>query len=125
MRDPIFINQLIALSKNRFSLNTLDFEQFYKFYQTLLSNFDVTLNDSWYLIGTDGCRLCDVAESIYYQATLTNSLPKLYTLDLADIKEPDPLMDTLGMMIPIILTPSRLLCYPFNVMDIAHLALSP
>lgn len=110
MHDPIFINQIIALSKNRFSLNTLDSEQFYKFYQTLLSNFDVILNDSWYLIGTDGCHLCDIAESIYHQAILINSLPKLYTLDLADIKEPNPLVDILGVMIPIILTPSNLLC---------------
>ena len=122
MNNPIFINQLTDLSKNRFALDTLSNEQFFEFYQTLLSNFNIHAGNNWYLIGTDGCHLCDVTKSIIEQASCLGSLPILHNLDLAEANDTGLLVDTLGIMIPVILTPSHLLCYPFGVMDVVNLA---
>lgn len=121
MNNPIFINQLTDLSKNRFALDTLSNEQFFEFYQTLLSNFKIRAGNNWYLIGTDGCHLCDVTKSIVEQASCLGSLPILHYLDLAEANDASLLVDSLGVMIPVILTPSRLLCYPFGVMDVVNL----
>lgn len=125
MNNHIFIKYLDDLSKNRFALNHLQSSEFYQFYQQVLQQFPTQPNpDDWCLIDTDGCHLCDHAKDIIAQASLQTTLPKLQQLDLADIKDGNsPLIDTFGMMIPILLTPTRLLCYPFGVMDV--LALQP
>lgn len=125
MNNHIFIKYLDDLSKNRFALNHLQSSEFYQFYQQVLQQFPTQPSpDDWCLIGTDGCHLCDHAKDIITQASLQTALPKLQQLDLADIKDSSsPLIDTFGVMIPILLTPTRLLCYPFGVMDV--LALQP
>lgn len=71
----------------------------------------------WYLLGTDGCHLCHQAGQMIEQAfAISPTPPRLLYLDLADGGE--LLIDLLGWHIPLVLTPSRLLGYPFGVMDL-------
>lgn len=119
MNNPIFINQLTDLSKNRFALDTLSNEQFFEFYQTLLSNFNINLGNDWYLIGTDGCHLCDEVYALLSQVGRIRPLPFVHRVDVMNADE--LVIETLGVVIPILVTPTRLLCYPFGVMDIMTL----
>lgn len=119
MNNPIFINQLTDLSKNRFALDTLSNEQFFEFYQTLLSNFKINLGNDWYLIGTDGCHLCDEVYALLSQVGRIRPLPFVHRVDVMNADE--LVIETLGVVIPILVTPARLLCYPFGVMDIMTL----
>lgn len=119
MNNPIFINQLTDLSKNRFALDTLSNEQFFEFYQTLLSIFNINLGNDWYLIGTDGCHLCDEVYALLSQVGRIRPLPFVHRADVMNADE--LVIETLGVVIPILVTPTRLLCYPFGVMDIMTL----
>lgn len=119
MNNPIFINQLTDLSKNRFALDTLSNEQSFEFYQTLLSNFNINLGNDWYLIGTDGCHLCDEVYALLSQVGRIRPLPFVHRVDVMNADE--LVIETLGVVIPILVTPARLLCYPFGVMDIMTL----
>ncbi|STY87403.1 Uncharacterised protein [Moraxella ovis] len=119
MNNPIFINQLTDLSKNRFALDTLSNEQFFEFYQTLLSNFNINLGNDWYLIGTDGCHLCDEVYALLGQIGRIRPLPFVHRVDVMNADE--LVIETLGVVIPILVTPARLLCYPFGAMDIMTL----
>lgn len=114
MNNPIFINQLHALSANRFALNDLSYDEYQGFLGTLLSYFNQTNLHRHYLIGTDGCHLCDDVQILACRVGLD-----LTVLELSDAD--DVLIDTLGVMIPILVTPNALLCYPFGVMDLLNL----
>ena len=72
----------------------------------------------WWLLGTSGCHLCDIAEQIIaqFQAVQPISYQKV---DIADFDE--TLMMTFATTIPVILTPSKRLNYPFSVMDLQQL----
>lgn len=116
---------LANIISDRHAINRLTPEQYRPLYQAILANFTLTTppntaSKTWYLIGTDGCHLCQHAQDIIKQAfAITPNAPTLIVLDLADGSE--TLLDILGWHIPIILTPTRLLCYPFGVMDIVAL----
>ena len=72
----------------------------------------------WWLLGTSGCHLCDIAEQIItqFQAVQPISYQKV---DIADFDE--TLMMAFATTIPVILTPSKRLNYPFSVMDLQQL----
>ncbi|MFA9486695.1 hypothetical protein LU276_06115 [Moraxella haemolytica] len=123
MNNDNFIKQLNHLAHNRFALNSVNINEYQQFRQQLLALFDITNVDAtWYLLGTDGCHLCDDTHRLYHYANQVRALPTLQVLDLANITNPNhKAFEVLGMMIPILMTPTRLLCYPFGVMDIASL----
>ena len=74
--------------------------------------------DKWWLLGTSGCHLCDIAEQIMYQFQAVQ--PVTYeNIDIADFDE--SLMMEFATSIPVILTPTKRLNYPFSVMDLQGL----
>ncbi len=78
-------------------------------------------SDKWWLLGTSGCHLCDIAEQILTQ--FQSVQPITYqNVDIADFDE--ALMMDFATSIPVILTPSQRLNYPFSVMDLQQLLTS-
>ena len=74
--------------------------------------------DKWWLLGTSSCHLCDIAEQIISQFQAVQ--PITYeTIDIANFNE--PLMMEFATTIPVILTPTKRLNYPFSVMDLQGL----
>ena len=75
-------------------------------------------NPQWWLLGTSGCHLCDIAEQILAQ--FQSVQPITYqNVDIAEFDE--ALMMDFATSIPVILTPSKRLDYPFSVMDLQQL----
>ncbi|AKG19797.1 hypothetical protein AAX09_06030 [Moraxella bovoculi] len=79
----------------------------------------MNLGNDWYLIGTDGCHLCDEVYALLSQVGRIRPLPFVHRVDVMNADE--LVIETLGVVIPILVTPARLLCYPFGVMDIMTL----
>ena len=72
----------------------------------------------WWLLGTVGCHLCDHAARALAQ--LAAVYPQTYTyVDIADFDE--DVMLLFAEQIPVILTPTKRLDYPFSVMDLQSL----
>ncbi len=72
----------------------------------------------WWLLGTSGCHLCMQAEQLLtrFQAVC----PIIYQhVDIADFDE--RLMMEFATTIPVLLTSSKRLNYPFSVMDLQQL----
>lgn len=120
MNNINFIKHLQNIKNQRFALDTLDTQQFNAFYHRLLATFDiVTPSHRLYLIGTQDCHLChhalyDIERACQY----TNTATPIRELELID--SCDSVIDALGAKIPVLLTPQRLLCYPFSVMDVIN-----
>ncbi len=74
--------------------------------------------DKWWLLGTAGCHLCDIAEQLIKQFQAVQPIDYNY-IDIADFDE--TLMIVFATSIPVILTPSKRLDYPFSVMDLQQL----
>ena len=77
--------------------------------------------DKWWLLGTTGCHLCDVAEHLLSQFQAVQQVSYQY-VDIADFDE--VLMMEFATTIPVILTPSKRLNYPFSVLDLQQLLAS-
>lgn len=75
-------------------------------------------NNQWWLLGTSGCHLCDIAEQIINQFQAVQPISYQY-VDIADFDE--ALMMEFATTIPVVLTPSKRLNYPFSVMDLQQL----
>ncbi|PKH78852.1 glutaredoxin family protein [Psychrobacter sp. 4Bb] len=75
-------------------------------------------NNQWWLLGTSGCHLCDIAEQIVTQFQAVQLISYQH-IDIADFDE--ALMMDFATSIPVILTPSKRLDYPFSVMDLQQL----
>ncbi|STY93169.1 hypothetical protein [Moraxella bovis] len=129
MNNINFIKYLQKLTNDRFGLTCLAHNEYRTFHALLLATFTGldsqqiihTSNPTtdWYLLGTDGCHLCHTSHALLTQARAIHPrMPAIHVLDLADSEE---LIDHLGTLIPILITPTRLLCYPFGIMDIVHL----
>nr|WP_317198668.1 glutaredoxin family protein [uncultured Psychrobacter sp.] len=74
--------------------------------------------DNWWLLGTTGCHLCEIAEQLMVR--FQSVQPITYeNVDIADFNE--DLMMEFATTIPVILTPSKRLDYPFSVMDLQQL----
>lgn len=74
--------------------------------------------DGWWLLGTSGCHLCTEAEKLIrrFQAV---QLITYQHVDIADFDE--VLMMEFATTIPVLLTDSKRLNYPFSVMDLQQL----
>ncbi|WP_066801266.1 glutaredoxin family protein [Moraxella oblonga] len=115
-----FTNWLYALQHNRFALQALSQSDFYQFYATLLAGFAKTPDDkTWYLIGTEGCHLCEKSMAMINTLNLQNNDINIVELDI--MEGGDEIINALGASIPILLTPKTLLCYPFGIMDVLML----
>lgn len=77
--------------------------------------------DKWWLLATSGCHLCDIAEQIITQFQAVQPITYQY-IDIADFDE--ALMMKFATTIPVILTPSKRLNYPFSVMDLQQLLMT-
>jgi len=75
-------------------------------------------SNQWWLLGTSGCHLCDIAEQIVTQFQAVQPISYQH-VDIADFDE--ALMMEFATTIPVILTPSKRLNYPFSVMDLQQL----
>ena len=75
----------------------------------------------WWLLGTSGCHLCDIAEQLITQLQAVQRITYEY-VDIADFSE--PLMMEFATTIPVILTPKKRLNYPFSVLDLQQLLMS-
>lgn len=74
--------------------------------------------DTWWLLGTSGCHLCDIATQLLTQ--FQSVQPIAYKqVDIANFDE--SMMMEFATTIPVILTPSKRLNYPFSVMDLQRL----
>lgn len=81
------------------------------------NNLDET---AWWLLGTSGCHLCEQAEHTLRLFSSVNPVT-IQKVDIADFDE--QLMDQFATLIPVILTPTTQINYPFSVMDLtAHLS---
>ena len=74
--------------------------------------------DKWWLLGTSGCHLCDVAAQLMTQFQAVQPVT-YHDVDIADFDE--SLMMAFATTIPVILTPSKRLNYPFSVLDLQQL----
>ena len=72
----------------------------------------------WWLLGTTGCHLCEVAETLMAQLVAVQPISYHY-LDIADFDE--ELMMQFATTIPVILTLTQQLNYPFSVLDLQQL----
>lgn len=129
MNNINFIKHLQKLTNDRFALTCLDHDEYRTFHALLLATFtdldsQQIIHSSnptadWYLLGTDGCHLCHASHALLTQVrVIYPHMPTVYVLELTGS---DELIDHLGMLIPILITPTCLLCYPFGVMDVIHL----
>ena len=75
----------------------------------------------WWLLGTSGCHLCDIAEQLMTQLQAVQRITYKH-VDIADFSE--PLMMEFATTIPVILTPTKRLNYPFSVLDLQQLLIS-
>ena len=74
--------------------------------------------DKWWLLGTSGCHLCDIAEQLLTQFQAVQPISYQH-VDIADFDE--SMMMEFATTIPVILTPSQRLNYPFSVLDLQQL----
>ena len=75
----------------------------------------------WWLLGTSGCHLCDIAEQLITQLQAVQRITYEH-VDIADFSE--PLMMDFATTIPVVLTPTKRLNYPFSVLDLQQLLIS-
>jgi len=75
-------------------------------------------NNQWWLLGTSGCHLCDIAKQIITQFQAVQPI-SYQNVDIADFDE--VLMMEFATTIPVILTSTKRLNYPFSVMDLQQL----
>jgi glutaredoxin len=75
-------------------------------------------HQQWWLLGTVGCHLCEVAKELLSQLSAVQVVNYRY-VDIADFDE--DLMMQFATTIPVILTPTQRLNYPFSVLDLQQL----
>lgn len=80
---------------------------------------DFNINDAtWCLLGTTGCHLCDIAEQLL--SDFQKVYPMVYIkVDIADFDE--DLMMQFAAQIPVILTKTSRLNFPFSVLELQRL----
>lgn len=78
----------------------------------------IIYNDTWWLLGTAGCHLCSEAEQSLAQFQAVNPITYV-NVDIAEFDE--ALMMQFATRIPVLLTPTQRLDYPFSVMDLQRL----
>ena len=70
---------------------------------------------TWFLLGTVGCHLCDEAENTLrlFSSVTATAIEKV---DIADFDE--DFMMQFAAIIPVVLTPTQQINYPFSVVDL-------
>ena len=75
--------------------------------------------DTWWLLGTAGCHLCEVAEGLIQR--LQTVTPVTYQrLDIIRLTDDD--MAAFATKIPVLIAPNARLNYPFSILDLQQLA---
>lgn len=82
--------------------------------QLNLPHFD---KNTWVLLGTLGCHLCDTAEEMLNQFSTVYPI-QFIKVDITDLHE--DLMSEFTDIIPVILLPNCVISYPFSVADLSH-----
>jgi len=75
--------------------------------------------DTWWLLGTAGCHLCEVAENLIQRLQMVTPV-SYQLLDIVRLTEDD--MAAFATEIPVLLTPKARLNYPFSILDLQQLA---
>lgn len=70
---------------------------------------------SWQLYGTVGCHLCEIAESLLQQA---QAVADIHWQHIDIVNLPEAQMLAVADKIPVLVTPTKTLYYPFSIMDI-------
>ncbi|OLF39657.1 thioredoxin family protein [Psychrobacter sp. Cmf 22.2] len=78
----------------------------------------IQASQQWWLLGTSNCHLCEVAEQLIKRLQAVVPITYQY-VDIADFDE--DLMMQFATVIPVVLTPTQCLNYPFSVMDLQQL----
>ena len=73
----------------------------------------------WRLYGTVGCHLCEIAESLLRQAQAVADI-RWQPIDIAELPEQEML--EFADKIPVLVTATKTLYYPFSIMDIMALS---
>lgn len=114
--------------KSQLSTNLCDYWQLppQKIAEQLYSTIQSYLADntqSWYLLGTEGCHLCDEVAQFLNMNAHRLVLPPILILDIMDFldSEKSEFMKQASPFIPILITPSDFLCHPFGIMDILQI----
>lgn len=94
-------------------------QDIYHFRQQLIQVYPTLSADDWYLIGTDGCHLCEKIEQELTIIKNSYHMPNIKLLDVLEL--PEPLLTRLAAYIPILVTDDKILNYPFGMMDIIEL----
>lgn len=70
---------------------------------------------TWFLLGTVGCHLCNEAENMLklFSSVTATAVEKV---DIADFDE--DFMMQFATIIPVVLTPTQQINYPFSVVDL-------
>ena len=84
-----------------------------------LSNLEA--QSDWWLLGTSGCHLCEDAEKLMTRFQAVQPI-SYQGVDIADFDE--ALMMAFATTIPVLLTNTKRLNYPFSVMDLQQLLLA-
>ena len=74
-----------------------------------------TAKKTWFLLGTVGCHLCDEAENTLRLFSSVTPIT-IEKVDIADFEE--SFMEKFATIIPVVLTPTQQLNYPFSVVDL-------
>ena len=74
---------------------------------------------TWRLYGTVGCHLCEIAESLLRQAQAVADI-RWQSIDIAELPEQEMLK--FADKIPVLVTATKTLYYPFSIMDVMALS---
>ena len=83
-----------------------------------VNNLPTQSYPAWTLYGTLGCHLCEDAEAIVARAWQVMDF-ELQRVDIADLPEDEAMQ--LADKIPVLVTPTRTLYYPFSLLDVVAL----
>lgn len=72
---------------------------------------------AWWLLGTAGCHLCDEAGNTLRLFSSVNPV-SVQKVDITELDE--ALMNEFATLIPVILTPTQQINYPFSVADLMN-----
>lgn len=119
--SDLLSDTLTRLKQDRFAIDKLPKDQYAQLYRLILDQFQIEMGQTsdWFLIGTEECHLCQLAQTTLLLAQKNHPSIRYHKLDLADAES---LVDLMGWHIPLLLTPKRLLGYPFGIMDLIGLA---
>ena len=85
---------------------------------TVLPHLDKNNSEAWWLLGTSHCHLCEDAKVLMIRFLAVQPID-YSDVDIADFD--DTLMMQFATTIPVLLTSTKRLDYPFSIMDLQQL----